>query len=237
MSGSLVAGLWLLAPPLAAAPQVQPQVLPQPVRVRFDISSRPLSAAIEAYALTTGMQVLYDRPKNETLRSASIQGLYTREAALRAMLEDTGLEPDFTGGDSVVLRPRGRGAENLSFGPPPVGVAVLPLDTLEVRGEAMVPAAEGPRLALKLYGGLVRGAVHRALLSNRATAGGTYRVTLRLWIGSSGAVERSVAADSSGDPRRDLAIADVVRHVVIGTPPPEGLPQPVVLVITSRPGA
>lgn len=233
--GALAAGLWLLASPPAGAVQGPSQTAAQMVRARFDISSRPLSAAIEAYALATGMQVLYDRPQSETLRSSGIQGLYTREAALRALLAGTDLAPDFTGGDSVVLRPRGRGAGVPNFGPPPTGLTVMPLDTLEVRGEATIPAEEGGRLDLNLYGGLVRSAVHKALLNNRATAGGTYRVTLKLWIAPSGTVEQLIAADSSGDPRRDLAIAEALRHVVVSAPPPEGLPQPVVLVVTSRP--
>lgn len=226
----------MLAAPVAFA-QAPVQASPRDAPIRFDIPARPLSAAIEAYALATGVQVLYDRPRGEALRSPGVTGLHTREAALKALLAGTGLDPVFTHGDSVVLRPSAGAAAVPSFGPPPSDVAVLPLDTLEVRGEATIPAATGDRLDLRLYGGLVRSAVYQALMSDRVTASGRYQVTLKLWIGSSGAVERLVTADSSGDPERDLAIADIVGQVVVSTPPPEGLPQPVVLVVRSRPGA
>lgn len=227
----------MLAAPAAAFAQAPGQVAPRDTQIRFDISARPLSAAIEAYALATGVQVLYDRPRGEALRSPGVAGLYTREAALKVLLTGTGLDPVFTHGDSVVLRPGASSATVPNFGPPPSDMAVLPLDTLEVRGEGMIPAATRDRLDLQFYGGLVRSAVHRALMSDRVTASGRYRVTLKLWIGSSGAVEQLVTTDSSGDQKRDLAIAAVVRQVVVSPPPPEGLPQPVVLVVRSRPGA
>lgn len=234
--GALVVGFWMLAAPAAfAQAPVQPSQRDAPMR--FDISARPLSAAIEAYALATGVQVLYDRPRGEAVRSPGAVGLYTREAALRALLAGAGLDPIFTDQDSVVLRPSLKRPAVPRFGPPPSDAAVLPLDTLEVRGEAIVPAAKGDRLDLKLYGGLVSSAVHQALMRHRATADGRYLMTLKLWIGSSGEVERLVTADSSGDRERDLAVANIVRQVVISAPPPEGLPQPVVLVVRSRAGA
>ena len=73
--------------------------------------------------------------------------------------------------------------------------------------------------------------------SEKITVGGRYKVTLKLWIGPSGAVERLQAVDASGDPRSDQAVVEVVSRVVVRPPPPEGLPQPVVLVVRSRPGA
>ncbi|KSB90003.1 hypothetical protein AS593_11295 [Caulobacter vibrioides] len=232
--GALAAGFWLLTISPAVAWQARPQATARPADLRFDISARPLSAAVEAYALATGIQVLYDRPSSEALRSHGVAGVYTPEAALRLMLTDTGLEPEFTSGHSVVLRPSKPVAAPPSFGPPPVGMAVLPLDTLDVRGAATI-VEEGTRLDLRLYGGLVRSAVHQALLNQRHTTGGSYRVTLRLWINPNGQVTEMAAADSSGDARRDLAIVEAIRGLRISAPPPEGLPQPVVLTITSRP--
>jgi TonB family protein len=232
--GALAAGFWLLTVIPANAVQGPPRVVEQPASLRFDIDARPLSAAIEAYALATGMQVLYDRPNSEALRSRGVSGVYTPEAALRMLLADTGLEAEFTSRHSVVLRPSRPIAGPPSFGPPPVGMTVLPLDTLDVRGVPTV-VEEGTRLDLKLYGGLVRSAVHQALLNHRSSIGGSYRVTLKLWIRRDGQVIDLAAADSSGDAHRDLAIAQAVRGLKISAPPPEGLPQPVVLTITSRP--
>lgn len=239
-AAALVVGLWALAAPAAISAQapVQVQAPPSPDQalIRFDIPARPLSAAIEAYALATGVQVLYDRPPSDAQRSPGVTGLRTREAALDALLAGTGLHAVFTHRNTVVLRPDEERPAARDFGPPPTDEAVLPLDTLEVRGEATIPPAAGQSLDLRLYGGVVGSAVHQALLADRLTASGRYRVTLKLWIAPSGAVER-VVAGSSGDRERDLAIATVVRQVVIDPPPPAGLPQPVVLVVRSRPGA
>ncbi|WP_165190159.1 STN domain-containing protein [Caulobacter soli] len=235
---ALAVGAWLLLAPAVSLAQAPVPVAPREAPIRFDISARPLSAAIEAYALATGVQVLYDRPRGEGLRSPGVVGLYTREAALRALLAGTGLAAVFSHDDSVVLRPDVGKAPPADFGPAPSDRStMLSLDTLEVRGEAAVPAAEGERLDLKLYGGLVRGAVHQALAGDRDLAAGRYRLTLKLWIAPSGAIDRLVAEDSTGDPDRDQAITTIVGRVVIDSPPPEGLPQPVVLVVRSRPGA
>ncbi len=226
----------MLSTPVAGLARAPVPSASRDAPIRFDISPRPLSAAIEAYALTTGMQVLYDRPRGEAQSSPGVVGLYSREAALRALLVGTGLTPDFTHGDSVVLRPEAAPAA-LAFGPAPNDAATLSLDTLEVRGEPAIPAAQGERLDLRLYGGLVRSAVHQALRSDSDLASGRYVMTLKLWIGPSGAVERLVATDSTGDRDRDQTITAIVGRVVVTTPPPADLPQPVVLVVRSRPGA
>uniref|UniRef100_B0T7P0 Secretin/TonB short N-terminal domain-containing protein n=1 Tax=Caulobacter sp. (strain K31) TaxID=366602 RepID=B0T7P0_CAUSK len=234
---ALVAGFWILTIAPAAAAQPEPAGA-QDVGIPFDIPARPLSSAIEAYALATGVQVLYDRPASEAVKSPGVKGRLTPEAGLVALLEGTGLTAIFTRRDSVILRPRSTGTtgSSPSFGPPPGGAAMLPLDTLEVRSEPMIALGAGNRLDLQLYGGLVGGAVRQALMSDRATASGRYDITLKLWIGSSGEIVQLAAAASSGDVDRDLAIASVVREVVVSKPPPKELQQPVVLVVHSLPG-
>jgi len=236
----VIAGFWALAIAPVAARSAPPAVRPEAgeASVAFDISARPLSAAIEAYALATGVQVLYDRPASERLRSSAVKGRLTPEAGLRALLEGTDLSAIFTRPDSAILRPRSAGVMGSlsSFGPPPVGAVLLPLDTLEVRSEPMVAVGTGDRLNLQLYGGLVGGAVRQALMNDRTTAIGRYEVTLKLWIGPSGKIAQLETAASSGDADRDLAIAAVVSGVVVSKPPPRELQQPVVLVVHSAPG-
>jgi hypothetical protein len=234
----VIVGLWALAIAPPAAGQAT-RAEAEAVSVAFDIPARPLSLAIEAYALATGVQVLYDRPSSEGLRSSAVKGRLTPEAGLVALLEGTNLSAIFTRRDSVILRPRTSGVTGSlsSFGPPPAAAVLLPLDTLEVRSEPMVAVGTGDRLNLQLYGGLVGGAVRQALMNDRTTASGLYQVTLRLWIEPSGRIAQLETATSSGDADRDLAIATVVRGVVISKPPPKALQQPVVLVVHSAPGA
>lgn len=58
----------------------------------FNISSQPLSIALREYAQATGDQVVYFSAIGRNLDSKSVQGQYTRDTALKRILEDTGLQ-------------------------------------------------------------------------------------------------------------------------------------------------
>ena len=57
----------------------------------FDINSQPLSQALRAYALQTGEQVVFFSAVSHGRESAPISGQFTRDEALRKLLQNTGL--------------------------------------------------------------------------------------------------------------------------------------------------
>jgi catecholate siderophore receptor len=72
-------------------------------RKPFDIPSRPLSQALDAYRAQSTIQVVADSTLTAGLRSASVRGTYTAAAALRRLLDGTGLTGEFTSAQTVVL--------------------------------------------------------------------------------------------------------------------------------------
>jgi hypothetical protein len=62
---------------------------------------------------------------------------------------------------------------------------------------------------------------------------GNYRLALRMWITEQGRPERVDLLSSTGDRDRDLRIRDVLLGIS-ASKPPEGLPQPVIMVILPR---
>lgn len=71
--------------------------------LRFEIPSRPLVDALSEFSRLAGIGVQLERESAAGLVSRAVVGVYTPSAALRLMLEGTGLRADFTEGASVVV--------------------------------------------------------------------------------------------------------------------------------------
>ena len=81
-----------IAAPLAIADEKSAtQAVATTTKERFDISSQPLSQALRAYALQTGDQVVFFSEVGHGRESAPVSGQFTRDEALRKMLQNTGL--------------------------------------------------------------------------------------------------------------------------------------------------
>ncbi|WP_233588392.1 secretin and TonB N-terminal domain-containing protein [Herminiimonas sp. KBW02] len=105
---TLVVGMSLLMRDLAA----QPDVRHLPARAQsalvagsmlFDIPAQPLQAALDAYNEQTGYSGLYSASAVQGLFSTQVSGSYTADAALRVLLEGSGLAATFTAADAFVL--------------------------------------------------------------------------------------------------------------------------------------
>jgi iron complex outermembrane recepter protein len=62
-----------------------------PAKENFNISSQPVSRALRTYALQTGDQVVYFSEVAKSRASAAVSGQFTRDEALRKLLQNTGL--------------------------------------------------------------------------------------------------------------------------------------------------
>jgi protein TonB len=85
------------------------------------------------------------------------------------------------------------------------------------------------------YSGVIQREVQKALMRNPKLRAGDYRVVVKLWFSQDGAVTRAELAGSSGQAEVDeqlrLALSDLPP---IHERPPEGMPQPLRLRVTSR---
>lgn len=71
----------------------------------FDIPAQPLASALYRYGDATGREVLYNAVLTKGRRSAAVKGFFTPEAALRNLLEGTGLTARFMADRSFILVP------------------------------------------------------------------------------------------------------------------------------------
>ena len=81
-------------------------VAPSDARQGFDIPAQDLRAALEAFDTATGISVLYGSDLAAGRRSSALRGRYAPDAALRLLLEGTGLIAQAVGDKAFVLRPR-----------------------------------------------------------------------------------------------------------------------------------
>jgi hypothetical protein len=73
--------------------------------IQFRIPSQPLAAALQTYSKVTGVQLLYESGAAGDRFSVPVEGEYTRDAALRALLADTDLVIRYTRSNSITLVP------------------------------------------------------------------------------------------------------------------------------------
>ena len=83
-----------------ASIEVQAQ---EPPARRFDIAGGPLNGVLKAFEAATGIRVVGPPDIIAVMNSPGVTGLHTPEAALRAILAGTSLEPRFTGPNTVTL--------------------------------------------------------------------------------------------------------------------------------------
>jgi hypothetical protein len=185
----------------------QPVPLASPGQeVVYDIPSQNLAEALSAYAAATGVQVLYETSLTLGRNSAAVGGRLTPEAALQALLADTGLVGRRTDVDAITI---------------------FPEDRNRAAGES--PVVPGPRFL-----GALQASILKALCNRAETRPGNYRMALQLWIAPYGTIRRAALLSSTGDPQRDAVLTEVLHDVAIGALPPAGMSQPVTLAIVPR---
>jgi TonB family protein len=104
-------------------------------------------------------------------------------------------------------------------------------------GRGLLGGAAGS--AILWYGGMVKRGVEdelQSLLTNSPARKASYSVTVNVWIGADGRVSRAELAGGSGKSEVDQALREALGRlrVPLQKPPPEGMPQPLKLRLTSR---
>lgn len=198
----------------------------------FDIPPQSLMSAVETFAATTGIQVLYDRPVGDRPASPGVHGRMSPEAALAALLKGTGLVARFTDTRDVVLHPLESASPSQSAAPS--DLPKLSLSPLRVEGAPVIEVGRDSDTENNLYAVLIRTDVRQALAKSVNTSRDTYDAILELWIAPKGEIQHVSVIASSGKALRDLAILKVVGDLQLDAPPPVNLPQPVRITVHAR---
>ncbi len=206
---------FLTAGPIALADE-QHVISVRSRMIFFDIPAQPLAAAVEAYSAATGIVAPYNGRLAVGRLSGAVRGKLTPEEALRRLLDRNGLAVRYTTPEAFVLVPQER--PEAEDNPWTIAFAAL----------------SGQNAAERFYSGLVQAGVNRSLCSAAGAEPGAYRLAIRFRVNSSGAIERPKLLDSTGDRRRDDAIADALVKVSVGAPPPVGMAQPFTMIILPR---
>jgi Outer membrane efflux protein len=150
--------------------------------VSYDIPLQNLSAALNAFAATSGMQVLYETSLAEGRMSAPINGIFVPESALRVILADTGLAGRRTDVDAITIVPDMRDQGRST--------------------STVVPDAQ--------FLGALQASIVNALCARKETRPGDYRLALQIWTTPTGTIRRASLLSTTGMALRDAALAEVL---------------------------
>jgi hypothetical protein len=196
--------------------------------VSFHIPPQPLIDALHLYSKQTGVQVMFETTSAAGFRSRPVEGEFTPEAALLALLADTDLRIRYSRSSAVTLAP----ASAPDPDEPPgraLPSADMALETLHVSGAA--EAAD--RSHLGEYLGVVQSDIQKALKKLGRNHRGEYRVAVKLWVTSSSrSVERAEIDGSTGDRDRDSTIAEALRGMTLSQQSPPNMPRPIRFMIS-----
>lgn len=199
---------------LAAAPDEVPHDAAG--AIRFDIERQPLASALERYGALSGLPVFFDVALVEGRMATAVQGDYPAAAALQKLLEGTG----------IVAHPAGEGLRP--------AFVLQPAAPQAARQEAAPREAPQMRQVYRRFDGLVQTRIQEALCTSLIAAPGDFRAAVQFHIDKAGRVHQVRLLDSTGDSVRDAALLSALGELRLDWPPPEGMAQPVTLLIQPR---
>ncbi|MCA6112679.1 STN domain-containing protein [Bradyrhizobium cenepequi] len=187
------------------------QVSGSATEYQFDIPSQPLASSLKVYSITTGLELYYESSLVDRHRSPALRGSFSRDAALRRLLESTGLSiASFEPGTVTILSPA----------QPANG---HDLAALKSKAAEFTP-----------YFAVIQAGLRAAFCRVSAIQVDAAELIIRLWIAPTGAVARAEILSKTGSEERDRAYAAAIRTLAIGQAPPPAMPQPVTLMILPR---
>jgi protein TonB len=96
-------------------------------------------------------------------------------------------------------------------------------------------AGDGAGSRFAWYKAVVQQMVQAALQKNARLRSTNYRVIVKIWLGADGTVARAELSDSTGNTDMDERLRTALSQLpAFGERPPEGLPQPITMRLTTR---
>jgi hypothetical protein len=206
-SALLIAASVLVTSERAASAQTTGSV----AELQFDIPAQPLASSLKTYSAVTNLELYYESSLMDAHRSPSLHGSFSPDVALRRLLEGTGFSvASFDPGTITILpsRPQAKGQE---------------LEAIKSKAAEFTP-----------YFALIQASLRSAFCRTPVIQTDLAELIVRLWIAPSGAVARADILSPTGSDVRDRAYAAAMRTLNIGEPPPQGMPQPVTLMVLPR---
>ena len=107
-----------------------------------------------------------------------------------------------------------------------------PIKTAAVETHFKMPA---PKKNYGWYTVQIQQHIQDALALNDKLQGATYKITVRVWLNADGSVNKADLVNTSGDEKTDSSLRQALKDLPkLTEAPPEDLPQPIKLRITSR---
>jgi hypothetical protein len=189
----------------------------------FHIPAGALDASIVRFTRLTHTSVLYESGLLKDRESCAIDGLFSYPSALDAMLADTGIAVRYADDNSFVLVDRVKAAES--------GAEIRPVREASILlGMLHVDAPTD----FSFYSEILAADLQRALSRRSSLRSLSLLVQANLWVDGFGRVQHAVLARSTGDTKQDRRLVEALGEFAVSKPPPEGLPQPVLVSIDIR---
>jgi len=85
------------------------------------------------------------------------------------------------------------------------------------------------------YTDLIKTKIEDAMAKDKTLSTGSYKVVVKVWVASSGRIQRYELVGSSGDADKDALVKKALDEMPpLSDPPPSDMPQPIKLRVTSR---
>ncbi len=182
--------------------------------ILFDLPAQPLKKALALYDARANLSVFFPSELAEGKTSSAVHGVFTPEEALRRLLDGTGLAVQTAAAEAFVL---------------------VPSPAATPDGAAGAAPGASARMSANAYESLVQARIFQALCKADGAAFGSYRMALRVQVGTAGQVRQASLLDTTGNRARDAAILGAVRQLDIGQAPADPA-RPFVLLVRPRPG-
>lgn len=172
--------------------------------IAFSIPSQPLSRALVAYSAATGLEIFYKAALAEGYQSTTVVGRLKPGEALQELLRGTGYFAKATGLGAFTIMPAMRES---------------------------VPISDTARRLYEPYFATIQARITDILCRNASLASNSAEMLFQVWLAPSGAVARTETLNDDGSQATDQTFAAAMRGLIIGAPPPEGMPQPISMVV------
>lgn len=199
----------------------------------FDIPPQALASALDAYGAQTGVQLLYNSALAAGRSSPGVKGRMGQTQALQTLLAGSGLVARYTDGRAKAFVLAEANAPATTGLPPVFNGPVMALDTIHVEGPPVIKASGNHDLYARFVQSGIQSALHRDTVLRRQV----YAVSLHVWVGATGRLDRAEVFGGAGDQALDRRVLEAIRGLAIAQPPPADLPQPIHVLVAAQAAA